>query len=151
METSRPAARPTMKPLARRLRTLAAALAPPTGPRPLAPSAAAAAAAIPDVGDRYAQFVAPAVDVPFSDIGAVAGADPLRRLAAGEIPAIILRSAMAPADCRALVGRMHEQGHLPPAFLPFMDLDGGPGEETDKVSGGGVFSAGRSLYSATKD
>eukprot|EP01050_Picozoa_sp_SAG11_P009891 SAG11_NODE_965_length_6360_cov_11.622584_2_plen_140_part_00 len=72
---------------------------------------------------KYAQFRASAIDIPFESISSIAAADPLRRLAAGEMPAIILRNAMAPADCRALMNGINTAGRFPPAFLPFLDLD----------------------------
>ena len=87
-------------------------------------SAAAATAVVtaPLPGDsaQWTSFETDAIDVPASQIGQIGQDDPLRRLARGEIPAIILRNTLPESECARLLQRCHSEGQLPPSFLPFL-------------------------------
>jgi hypothetical protein len=67
------------------------------------------------------------IDVPFEQaaaVGTVGGrANPLARLSRGEVPAVVLRQALPPADCQGLVSRFAERGLLPSGFAPFVQQD----------------------------
>ena len=72
---------------------------------------------------NYAEFAGQPIDVDASRLAEVAGSNPLSRLAAGEIPAIILRNTLPAEVCRQIMQRFHEAGQFPPSFLPFLDID----------------------------
>jgi hypothetical protein len=63
--------------------------------------------------------------------------DPLALLAAGAVPAIVLRGALPAAVCRALTGQMAAAGLYPQAWLPLLDLPPGtkPGPTAASVRG----------------
>lgn len=72
---------------------------------------------------HYSKFALQPIDVHASRLAEVGATNPLKRLAAGEIPAIILRNTLPAAVCREIMQRFHEAGQFPPSFLPFLDLD----------------------------
>ena len=72
---------------------------------------------------NYAEFAGQPIDVDASRLAEVASSNPLSRLAAGEIPAIILRNTLPAEVCRQIMQRFHEAGQFPPSFLPFLDID----------------------------
>ena len=84
------------------------------------PAAAAGLLAGEGCTTKYASFAEPPIDVPAHQLSATGLTDPLRRLARGETPAIVLRNMLPEADCYALLQRCHEEGQFPPSFLPFL-------------------------------
>lgn len=93
----------------------------------VSPSSSADAAAFSDTDQRdssgYAEFSMQPIDVDASRLAEVAGGNPLSRLAAGEVPAIILRNTLPAEVCMQVMQRFHEAGQFPPSFLPFLDID----------------------------
>ena len=77
-------------------------------------------APLPGDSSRWASFPERVIDVPALQLGAVGRDDPLRRLARGDIPAIILRNTLPEAECARLLQRCYAQGQFPPSFLPFL-------------------------------
>ena len=67
-----------------------------------------------------------ALDIAASECPTAGGTDstspdtPLARLSRGEIPAIIVRKAIAPDECRALLHHFAKDGRYPDDFLPFL-------------------------------
>ena len=103
----------------RRLRKLAQHVGHPAQPAP-ALAVALVASSPPLAEQPYAAFAQPAIDVDATQIERIGLTDPLRSLASGAVPAIILRNALPEADCSALLQRCHEAGQIPDSFLPYM-------------------------------
>lgn len=84
----------------------------------VAPSAAATAAveSPPEATFRL-------LDMPSHEVEAAGRFNnPLAKLAANEIPAIVIRGVLAPTICQQLLQRVHDRGMVPPSYLPFLDL-----------------------------
>ncbi len=103
----------------------------------VSPSSAAAVSINSDqrTGFRYAEFSMQPIDVDASRLAEVAASNPLSRLAAGEIPAIILRNTLPAEVCREIMQRFHEAGQFPPSFLPFLDIDSASAAPRESVFG----------------
>jgi hypothetical protein len=87
----------------------------------------------PGDGVRWASFAERTIDVPASQLSEVGRDDPLRRLARGDIPAIILRNTLPEAECNRLLQRCYAEGQIPPSFSPFLpcvDMGNNPNNTT---------------------
>ena len=71
-----------------------------------------------------------AIDIPFSQAGTAGAqhgdANPLVQLSRSDVPALILRRALKPAACRALIQRFADKGLLPADFSPYVKQELAP-------------------------